>query len=158
MPLHRFSRALLLSLACVGGLSTALAQTDPAPTSPAPTNLAPTKSKTSKPAAKKTAAAKPAHPKFNPYQSPLATIMQSHLRADVPEAQDFVRESRPAKQDLKYTPLQSQLGPDPVRPKPRDAANVSALQAELEASIAHNDARVGRKSKAKPHLTKPDAN
>lgn len=138
--LRRISRALLFGLATGGGLSTALAQTAPAPGhSPA----------------EQSTAAKSAHPKFNPYQSPLATIMQTHLKADVPEAHDFVRESRPDAKTLDYSPLQSQLGPDPIRPKPRDGANISALQAELEASIAHNAARVGHK--AKTHRTKAAA-
>ena len=127
-----------------------MAQSAPDPTS------VPGKTSTGKSARKKTATAKPASHKPDPYQSPLATIMSSHLRADVPEAQDFVRESRPAAKDLKYTPLQSQLGPDPVRPKPRDPANVMALQAELEASITHNAARGGL-GKTKARRTKPSA-
>lgn len=67
--------------------------------------------------------------------------MSSHLWTNVPQAQDFVRDSRPAPKDLRYTPLTSQVGKDPERPKPRDAANVMALQAELEQSIAHNGVR-----------------
>ena len=114
MPLRRFPRALLLVLALTSGAEAALAQSDPVVSAAG-------KSASSKSAAKKkTAAAKPVSHKPDPYQSPLATIMSSHLWTNVPEAQDFVRESRPAPKDLKYTPLQSQLGPDPVRPKPRD--------------------------------------
>ena len=39
---------------------------------------------------------------------------------------------------MTYTPL---TGQDPTRPKPRDAANVMALQAELEQDGARNTAR-----------------
>ena len=146
--LRRISCALFFGFGLVGTATVALAQT-------ATTGSVP-RSATQKQAPGKTAAATPQRRKYDPYQSPLATIMQSHLRADVPEAQDFVRETRPSKESLKYTPLQSQLGPDPVRPKPRDAANVLALQAELESSIAHNQARVGGHGK-KAHRAKSDA-
>ncbi len=80
----------------------------------------------------------PAKHKPNKYGSPLDTIMSTHLWTDVPPAQDFVRDTRPAPKDLKYTPL---TGVDPDRPKPRDPANVLALQAELEAAGVHNAAR-----------------
>lgn len=112
----RLLRAALVALALAGGLSVAAAQT---------TQQAPA----------------PVKHKPNNYGSPLETIMSSHLWTKVPQAQDFVRDSRPAPKDMKYTPLTSQLGKDPDRPKPRDAANVLALQAELEQSIAHNDVR-----------------
>ena len=86
-------------------------------------------------------ASSPVKHKPNNYGSPLGTIMSSHLWTEVPQAQDFVRDSRPAPKALDYTPLTSQLGKDPDRPKPRDAANVLALQAELEQSITNNGAR-----------------
>ena len=40
-----------------------------------------------------------------------------------------MKDSRPDPKTLDYAPL---TGTDPERPKPRDAANVQALQAELE--------------------------
>ena len=94
----------------------------------------------------------PAKHKPKPNGSPLDTIMSSHLWTSVPQARDFVRDSRPAHKDMTYTPLTSQLGKDPDRPKPRDPANVLALQAELEQSIAHNNARSkGVRPAAIPH-------
>ena len=138
-------RAPLVCLALVGVASAALGQTAPAPTSLAPA--------VAKPVVKD----KPKRHKYDPYQSPLATIMQFRLHADVPEAQDFVRETRPNTKDLKYTPLQSQLGPEPERPKLRDAAGIDALKTEMEDSIAHNEARASSKSKGKAHRAKADA-
>jgi hypothetical protein len=76
----------------------------------------------------------------NTYGSPLDTIMHTHLWTDVAPAKDFVRESRPDNKTLDYTPL---TGTDPVRPKPRDAANVMALQAELEHDLAVNTHKGG---------------
>ena len=67
--------------------------------------------------------------KYDKYGSPLDTIRNTRLWTDVPPAEGFVRDTRPNPKDLDYTPL---TGVDPVRPKPRDAANVQALQAELE--------------------------
>lgn len=139
-------RAIFLGLALSSAAGAAVAQT--APPSPAPAA-----------APEKPTVNKPKRHKFDPYQSPLATIMQFRLHADVPEAQDFVKETRPDKKTLKYTPLQSQLGPDPVRPTPRDAAGIDDLKAEMEAAIAHNEARVGggAKGKAKIHRAKAAA-
>lgn len=76
--------------------------------------------------------------KFNPYGSPLDTLLSTRLWADVPPAQNFVKESRPDPGTLDYKPL---TGTDPARPKPRDPEGVAALQAELEAGIAKNAAR-----------------
>ena len=73
--------------------------------------------------------------KPNPYGSPLDTLMSTHLWTDVPPAQDFVKQTRPAPKDLDYT---SMNGKDPDRPKPRDKANIAALQAELEQGGARN--------------------
>lgn len=96
----------------------------------------------------------PAKHKPDPYGSPLDTIMSSHLWTDVPQAQDFVRETRPSAKDLKYTPL---TGKDPERPKPRDAANVQALQAELEQDIARNNERAKGLRPARTHRSKKAA-
>jgi hypothetical protein len=88
----------------------------------------------------------PAKPKYDKYGSPLDTIRNTRLWTDVPPAEGFVRETRPNPKDLDYTPL---TGVDPVRPKPRDAANVQALQAELERDGKENQkkaAAFGRKT------------
>lgn len=76
----------------------------------------------------------------NKYGSPLDTLMSSRLWTDVPQARDFVRESRPDAKTLDYEPL---TGTDPQRPKPRDKANVEALQAELEHDGALNARKGG---------------
>lgn len=70
--------------------------------------------------------------------SPLDTLRSTHLWADTAPAKDFVRESRPDPKTLDYTPL---TGTDPDRPKPRDAANVLALQAEMERARDDADAK-----------------
>lgn len=95
--------------------------------------------------------------KPNPYGSPLDTLMSTRLWTDVPKARDFVRETRPAAKDLDYTPL---TGKDPERPKPRDKANIEALQAELEHDGALNDGKArGLRSPAKaPRAKATDAN
>jgi hypothetical protein len=73
--------------------------------------------------------------------SPLDTLMQSKLWADVPEAKDFVRETRPPPDSLAYQPV---TGSDPERPKPRSKAELQALESELEHAVVHND-RTARK-------------
>lgn len=70
--------------------------------------------------------------------SPLDTLKSTHLWTETAPPQDFVRDSRPEAAALDYAPL---TGADPVRPKPRDAANVLALQAELERSRAVNEGK-----------------
>ncbi len=77
-------------------------------------------------------------PKPNKYGSPLDTFRNTHLWTDVPPAQDFVEATRPDLKSLRYTPL---TGVDPVRPKPRDPANVQALQAEMERFGVENEAK-----------------
>ena len=57
-----------------------------------------------------------------------------------------MRDSRPDPKSLDYTPL---TGTEPERPKPRDAANVQALQAELERDRAVNQGRGGVGKKAR---------
>ena len=73
--------------------------------------------------------AAPAKHNNNTYGSPLDTMKSSRLWTDTPVPKAFVRESRPEAGSLDYTPL---TGTDPERAKPRDAANVAALQAEME--------------------------
>jgi len=68
--------------------------------------------------------------------SPLDTIMSTHFRADVPEANDFVRESRPPPEVLDYAPL---TGPDREGPKLRTSDELKALERELETAAAHNE-------------------
>lgn len=79
---------------------------------------------------------RPTHNPHNTYGSPLDTLKSSHLWTSVAPARDFVRESRPTPGSLDYTPL---TGTDPERPKPRDTANVEALQAELEHDGVQNE-------------------
>ncbi len=73
--------------------------------------------------------------------SPLDTIMSTHLFADVPEAKDFVRESRPPPETLDYQPL---TGPDREGPKLKTKDELKALESELETAAARNE-QVARK-------------
>ena len=83
----------------------------------------------------------PAKHNNNTYGSPLDTMKSSRLWTDTPVPQGFVRDSRPDPATLDYTPLS---GVDPARPKPRDAANVAALQAEMERAGARLAGKAGR--------------
>lgn len=56
-----------------------------------------------------------------------------------------MKDSRPDPRSLNYAPL---TGTDPERPKPRDAANVQALQAELERDRVVNQGKGGTGRKA----------
>ena len=144
---HRFSRPLLalpvmLSL-LVAGLTTSVSAQD-ADTIPA---------------AKKTKAVRPTPEKKPPrdkYGSPLNTFMNTHLTTTAPPAEEFVRATHPAQKDLDYTPL---TGVDPVRPKPRDKANIMALQAELErdGATARGKGAVVGGAAQKPAKRKPKA-
>ena len=82
-----------------------------------------------------TAAPPPVKHNNNTYGSPLDTIMSTHLWTDTAPAKDFVQEQRPDPKTLDYTPL---TGKDPQRPKPRDNANIAALQAELQRDLVTN--------------------
>src|SRR6266576_3888460 len=64
-----------------------------------------------------------------PGGSPLDTLMHTKIWADVPEAKDFVRETRPPPDSLVYQPV---TGTDPDRPKLRSKAELEALANELE--------------------------
>jgi hypothetical protein len=68
--------------------------------------------------------------------SPLDTIMSTHFHADVPEASDFVRESRPPPEVLDYAPL---TGPDREGPKLKTGDELKALEKELEKAAAQNE-------------------
>jgi hypothetical protein len=78
--------------------------------------------------------------KRNPTGSPLDTLLQTRLWADVPEAKEFVRKARPPEDALDYQPT---TGTDPKRPKPRTPAEVDKLQKELESAGRRNEARAG---------------
>ena len=93
------------------------------------------------------ASAPPANNDRNRYVSPWETLMSSHLWSDVGPARDFVRESRPDPKSLEYQPL---TGTDPQRAKPRDAANIQALQAELERDRVTNNRKAPAPRRAKP--------
>lgn len=81
--------------------------------------------------------------------SPLDTLMSTRLWADVPEAKDFVRETRQPADGLAYQPV---TGTDPERPKLRNKEELQALEGELERAVAHNDRharkRLGMKKSA----------
>jgi hypothetical protein len=68
--------------------------------------------------------------------SPLDTLLSTRLFADVPEAKDFVRETRPPPETLDYVPL---TGPDREGEKPKSKDELKALASELEAAAAHNE-------------------
>jgi hypothetical protein len=96
--------------------------------------------------------------KHNTYGSPLDTLMSTRLWTDVAPAQDFVRATHPDARSLDYQPL---TGTDPARPKPRDKANVEALQAELEHDGAVNATKGapqgGARHPGRHHAGKHDA-
>lgn len=84
--------------------------------------------------------------------TPLDTIMQTRIWADVPEAKDFVKEHRPDREKLKYQPV---TGTDPERPKPRTPAELKDLESELETARVKTDKRAGIKpSRAVPTAVK----
>jgi hypothetical protein len=82
--------------------------------------------------------------------TPLDTILQTRLWADVPEPKDFVKEHRPKPGSLDYQPV---TGTDPERPKLRTQAELKDLDTELEAARLSAAKRAGIKpasSKPKP--------
>ncbi|MEJ0092129.1 MAG: hypothetical protein WDN46_01435 [Methylocella sp.] len=87
--------------------------------------------------------------------TPLDTIKNTRIWADVPEARDFVRQSRTPTDKLDYQPT---TGTDPQRPKLRTKAELEALQTELEDALAHNGARTGQRTAPKsPQAAATDA-
>jgi hypothetical protein len=74
--------------------------------------------------------------------SPLDTLMHTKIWADVPEAKDFVRETRPPPEGLAYQPV---TGTDPERPKLRSKAELEALESELERAASHNGRNAGKR-------------
>ena len=127
-------RRLVLLAPLIFGLSggAASAQTAPAKVPAAPPAQA-----------KKPASTKKSHSVSG---SPLDTLRSTHLWTETGPAKDFVRDSRPDPKSLNYAPL---TGTDPERPKPRDAANVQALQAELERDQVVNQGKGGAGKKAR---------
>ena len=75
--------------------------------------------------------------------SPLDTLMQTKIWADVPEAKDFVRETRPPPDSLAYQPV---TGTDPERPKLRSKAELETLASELERAGSRNDRKAGKRA------------
>ena len=71
-----------------------------------------------------------------PGGSPLDTLMHTKIWPDVPEAKDFVRETRPPPDSLAYQPV---TGTDPERPKLKSKAELDDLESELGRAAAHND-------------------
>ena len=69
--------------------------------------------------------------------SPLDTLLSTHLFADVPDAKDFVRDTRPPAETLDYLPL---TGPDRDGEKPKNKDELKALASELEAAALRNEA------------------
>ena len=74
--------------------------------------------------------------------TPLDTIRNTHLFADVPEAKAFVRASRPPADTLQYQPITSQVT-DVVRSKPRTPRELSDLEHQLEAARGRNERAAG---------------
>lgn len=67
--------------------------------------------------------------------------MHTKIWADVPEAKDFVRDTRPPPDSLAYRPV---TGTDPGRPKLRSKAELEDLESELERAAAHNNRKAGK--------------
>jgi hypothetical protein len=75
--------------------------------------------------------------------TPLDVILNTRLWTDVPEAKDFVKATRPPEDTLQYQPT---VGQDVQRPKPRTAAELKAMEEELERAGAAADRAAGVKS------------
>jgi hypothetical protein len=85
-----------------------------------------------------------------PGGSPLDTLMHTKIWADVPEAKDFVRETRPPPDSLAYQPV---TGTDPDRPKLRSKAELEALANELEGAVSHNERKAGKRAGIKKSVS-----
>lgn len=70
--------------------------------------------------------------------TPLDTLMNTRLWADVPEAKDFVRGTRRSPDELDFQPTR---GSEHKRPKLRSPSELEALQSELERAAARNQAK-----------------
>jgi hypothetical protein len=69
--------------------------------------------------------------------------MHTKIWADVPEAKDFVRDTRPPPESLAYQPV---TGTDPDRPKLRSKTELEALESELERAATQNDRKAGKRA------------
>jgi hypothetical protein len=76
--------------------------------------------------------------------------MHTKIWADVPEAKDFVRETRPPPDSLAYQPV---TGTDPERPKLRSRAELEALESELTRGLSHNDRQAGKRAVVKKSVS-----
>lgn len=74
--------------------------------------------------------------------SPLDTILKTRIWADVPDAKDFVRESRPSSDSLDYQPTHGS-GPE-HRAALRTKSELEAMQSELESASVRNQKKAGR--------------
>ena len=88
-----------------------------------------------------------------PGGSPLDTLMHTKIWADVPDAKDFVRETRPPPDSLAYQPV---TGTDPERPKLRSKAELETLQSELERAARNAGKRAGIKESVSGKTVKRD--
>ncbi len=76
--------------------------------------------------------------------------MHTKIWADIPEAKDFVRETRPPPDSLAYQPV---TGTDPERPKLRSKVELEALKNELERAAARNDRNAGTRMGVKKSVS-----
>lgn len=84
--------------------------------------------------------------------APFDTLLHTKIWPDIPEAEDFVKKSRPPEGSLQYQPL-TRAGQDPARPKPKSPKELDAMEAELEHARDANAAKAG----LKPFKLKPPA-
>jgi hypothetical protein len=77
--------------------------------------------------------------------SPLDTIMKTRIWADVPEAKDFVRQTRPSSDALDYQPTN---GVSAERPALRTKGELEAMQAELEGAGSRNQMKAGQRKRS----------
>lgn len=70
--------------------------------------------------------------------TPLDVILNTRLWTDMPEAKDFVRDTRRSPDELEFQPTR---GSEYKRPKLRTTTELEALQKELEQAAARNRAR-----------------
>jgi hypothetical protein len=75
--------------------------------------------------------------------TPLDVILNTRFWTDVPEAKDFVKESRPPEETLHF---QTTGGKDIARPKLRTSNELKAMEEDLERAGAAADRAAGVKS------------
>lgn len=99
-----------------------------------------------------TAASAPAQKPDKPYAggTPLDVIMHTKLWETVPEAKDFVKETRQPEDALHYMPTQVFPPKDadaPLPPKVLNSGELKSLEGELDVAGAHNERAAGVKAK-----------